>query len=82
MHNHINRNEDVKGPHLDPRRPTILLLTVVLLQVLWFLPTIPLLGGGMPHDLAKVKNSEIERVTEMHIKKGRVIISTSERSIS
>ena len=28
-----------------------LLLTVVLLRVLWFLPTNPLLGGVCPHDL-------------------------------
>ena len=28
--------------------PTLLLLTVVLLRVLRFLPTLPLLGGGMP----------------------------------
>ena len=25
------------------------ILTVFLLRVLWFLPTIPLLGGGMPN---------------------------------
>ena len=40
------------------------------LRVLRFLPTIPPLGGGMPpHDLAKINNSKIERVTEMGIKK-------------
>ena len=33
---------------LDPSGPTLLLLTVVLLGVLTFLPTIPLLDGGMP----------------------------------
>ena len=32
----------------DPRGPTLLLLTVVLLWVLRFLPTIPPPGGGMP----------------------------------
>ena len=37
-----------KGAPFDPRGPTLLLLTVVLLRVLRFLPTIPLLGGGMP----------------------------------
>ena len=31
-----------------PRGPTLLLLTVVLLWVLRFSPTIHLLGGGMP----------------------------------
>ena len=30
------------------RGNTLLLLTVVLLQALWFLPTIPLQGGGIP----------------------------------
>ena len=50
----------VKGPHFDPRGPTLLLLSVVLLLVLRFLPIIPLLGGGMPpHDLAKTNNSKI-----------------------
>ena len=34
---------------LDPRGPTLLLLTLVLLRVLQFLPTVPLLGKGMPH---------------------------------
>ena len=38
----------IKGPTLDPRGHTLLLLTVVLLRVLWFLPTIPPLGGSMP----------------------------------
>ena len=37
-----------KEPPPDPRGPTLLLLTVVLLWVFRFLPTIPLLGGGMP----------------------------------
>ena len=35
----------------SPDLKTLLLLTVVLLWVLRFLPTIPLLAGGMPlHD--------------------------------
>ena len=37
-----------KGAPFDFRGPTLLLLTVVLLRVLRFLPTIPPLGGGMP----------------------------------
>ena len=36
------------GPLLTLRGNTLLLLTVVLLRTLRFLPTIPLLGGGMP----------------------------------
>ena len=32
----------------SPRGPTLLLLTVVLLRLLRFLPTLPLLGRGMP----------------------------------
>ena len=40
-----------------------------ILRVLRFLPTIPLLGSGMPHDLVKINDSKIERVTEMGIKK-------------
>ena len=36
-----------RGP-FDPRGPTLLILTVFLLRVLRFSPTIPLLGGGMP----------------------------------
>ena len=35
---------------------TLLLLTVVLLRVLWFLPTIPLLGQGMPPMILAVIN--------------------------
>ena len=47
-----------------------LLLTVVLLRVLRFLLTIPLLCGGMPLRIsAVINNSEIKRVTEMDIKK-------------
>ena len=37
-----------RGAQYDPRGPTLLLLTVVLLRVLRFLPTLPLLGRGMP----------------------------------
>ena len=47
--------EPSKGSHLDPRGPTLLLLTVVLLWVLQFLPTIPLLGRGMPPRLGNDK---------------------------
>ena len=50
--NNLTLWEKIKGPALDPRGPTLLLLTVVLLRVLRFLPTLPLLGGGIPHDLA------------------------------
>ena len=52
-----------KGAQFDPRGPTLLLIRVVFLQVLWFLPTIP------AHDLAMINNSKIERVTKMGIKK-------------
>ena len=38
-----------------PTEPTLLLLTVVLLRVLRFLPTIPLLGSGMPPMIGKGK---------------------------
>ena len=37
----------VKGPHLTLGEITLLLITVVLLQVLWFLPTLTLLDRGM-----------------------------------
>ena len=37
-----------KGAPFDPRGPTLLLLTVVLLRVLRFFPTIPPPDGGMP----------------------------------
>ena len=40
--------ENNSNLHQMPRGPTFLLLTVVLLRVLWFLPTIPMLGRGMP----------------------------------
>ena len=38
-----------RGALFDPRGPTLLLLTVVLLRVLRFLPTLPLLGGSRLH---------------------------------
>ena len=47
-----------------------LLLTVVLLRVLQFLPTIPLLDGGMPPMIVTAtNNSKIKRVTKMDINK-------------
>ena len=42
-----------------PRVPTLLLLTVVLLWVLQFFPTIPPLGGGMPPVMWQRQNIEI-----------------------
>ena len=43
-----SRDSASKGAPFDPWEPTLLLLTVVLLRVLLFLPTIPPLGGVMP----------------------------------
>ena len=49
-----------RGAPFDPRGPTLLLLTVVLLRVLRFLPTIPLLGGRYaPHDVAMKNKNKI-----------------------
>ena len=38
----------VKGPPHDFKGKTLLLLTVVLVREIRFLPTKPLLGGGIP----------------------------------